>query len=231
MVSTICDAESLQPWPNLSSTETFHYTAEIGSAPNVQDLPTRLSTKLTFRSDCRSRQGGGRAHGRPVDWAGWLLVRRGCLRSSGATAVSAGLQAPFREQRTAASLDGAELRGCEPASCSQITSTEADEMELCEDAPSSEKIDEDEEEAEEETDEVYGCACGTLWGMLGFDSCKPKTSIPDISDAAGSCAQRADSVVLRFRQSRWEWQIRHAHNTRTPGRMHAGMVDLEPGRD
>jgi hypothetical protein len=47
---------------------------------------------------------------------------------------------------------------------------------------SSEKTEEEEEEAEEEIDEAYGCGQDALNGMPWFESLKPNTSIPVISD-------------------------------------------------
>jgi transcription elongation factor Elf1 len=44
-------------------------------------LPTRLSTKLTLRSHCRTNDGGH------LGWDVPLLVRRGCWRCSGATST------------------------------------------------------------------------------------------------------------------------------------------------
>jgi hypothetical protein len=118
MFSTICDAVSFGGRKNMFSgkkdKESIRYY-----------LPTRLSTKLFFRSDCRSRHGGGRAAG-PL--ATVLLVRRGCIRSSGGTEPSA-----LGGHLKARGQDPFLPASCPSASFSQITSTgfvAVDEMEL-----------------------------------------------------------------------------------------------------
>lgn len=87
-----------------------------------------------------------------------LLVRRGCLRNSGATAASVALGktplTPPRELVTEVKILPATWYS---PSFSQITSTgfvEVDEMELWLDTQSKEKTEEDEEDAEEEIDEA-----------------------------------------------------------------------------
>lgn len=68
-------------------------------------------------------------------------------------------------------------------SFSQTTSTglvAVDETELCD--ASREKIEEDEEEAEEASEDGYGCECA--WDTFGPElaRCKPKTAMPDMSE-------------------------------------------------
>lgn len=130
--------------------------AGLGGEKVVDDgghSPTRLSTKFTLRSDCRIRQGGGRAQGTPFDWTTYVLVRRGCLRSSGGTAASTGLGTGLCREPCSEPLAASD---CSP-SFSQCTSTgfvEVDEMELWVELPSREKMEEEEEEAEDETEDA-----------------------------------------------------------------------------
>jgi hypothetical protein len=75
-----------------------------GGSLRREDLPTRLSTKFTLRSHCRTSGGGSRGHDAdvPFDVAVGQAVRLGCFRSSGGTEHSVTLDGttlkPFRKQ-------------------------------------------------------------------------------------------------------------------------------------
>lgn len=75
-----------------------------GASLRREDLPTKLSTKLTLRSHCRTSGGGSRGHevDVPFDVAVGQAVRLGCFRSSGGTGHSVTLDATplklFRKQ-------------------------------------------------------------------------------------------------------------------------------------
>lgn len=90
-----------------------------------------------------------------------LLVRRGCLRSSGGTVASAAVGAlPLKQPRTTPVTPNPLPPAWYSPSFSQITSTElvdVEEIELWLDTASKEKT-EDEGDVEEEIDEAYGCA-------------------------------------------------------------------------
>lgn len=134
------------------------------------NLPTRLSTKEILRSHCRTSGGGSRGHAAagaplvPLDVAVGQGVRLGCFRSSGGTGQSVTLEVqllkPLREQCDAFSGWGKPRPEESPdSSFSQMTSTavvEDEEIELWIDAESNEKIEEDDDEAEEPIEEEYG---------------------------------------------------------------------------
>ena len=125
--------------------------------------PTRLSTKFTLRCDWRTKQGGGRRQ--LLDCATRPFVRRPCLRCSGGTALSVGFVIPplmtLRRHRGPASFVefGAACRQHSPSDTKSTGFVEVDEIELCEETPSREKIEEEEDEAEEDKEGAYGCFC------------------------------------------------------------------------
>jgi len=100
-------------------------------------------------------------HDAPLDCKP-LLVRRGCLRSSGGTAASAVVGAlPLKQPRTPPVAPSPLPPAWYSPSFSQMTSTElveVEELELWVDTASNEKTEEEEEDAEDEIDEAYGCA-------------------------------------------------------------------------
>ena len=115
---------------------------------DVLILPTRLSTKLTFRSHWRTREGGH------LGWAAPTLVLLGCCLCSGAT--SAGI---FFGQKVVVILSQVLLVGIkEGGQYSAVSNSEEavveESSDVCEEA--SDQTDAEEDEAEEAIEELYG---------------------------------------------------------------------------
>jgi hypothetical protein len=116
---------------------------------DVLILPTRLSTKLTFRSHWRTRGGGH------LGWAAPTLVLLGCCLCSGAT--SAGI---FFGQKVVVILSQVLVVGIKEGGQYSAVSNSEEEVvveessDVCEEA--SDQTDAEEDEAEEAMEELYG---------------------------------------------------------------------------